>query len=303
MKGERRLDLRADRSVPNLITERARAKVNLTLEVLGRRPDGHHELNSLVAFADFGDTLTLRPAHQWRLTTTGPMSGAIIGGNIVDRAAAGVAAAWPMAATGEAHLEKLLPVFAGIGGGSADAAAALRALRRLNAGIPGEADVNWTALARRLGADVPVCLASSLSRMQGIGERVQMFSTRHTLAAVLVNPGVAVSTAAVFAELAAPALGNVQLNQPFHEPATTVDLLALVSASSNDLETPAIRVVPAIGEVLGRLAATRDCQLARMSGSGPTCFGLYETEAAAEAAAREIAEVSPDWWVRATLFS
>ena len=288
---------------PVPITEIARAKVNLTLEVLGKRPDGYHELRSLVAFADFGDTLTLQPADRWSLTTTGPTSSTIAGGNIVDRAAAAVAAAWPDAKTGSAHLEKVLPVFAGIGGGSADAAACLRALIRLNADTPGGAEIDWMALARGLGADLPVCLGSGLSLMQGTGERVQMLRQRQALCAVLINPGIAVSTASVFAELAAPPIRQSAASDQFREPATPADLLSLIQAGRNDLEAPAMRVAPVIGDVLKTLAATPGCQLARMSGSGSTCFGLYETVAEAEAAVLEIAANRPEWWVRGTILS
>ena len=285
------------------ITEIARAKVNLTLEVLGKRPDGYHELCSLVAFADFGDTLTLQPAERWSLATAGPTSSAIAGGNIVDRAAIAVAAAWPNAKTGAALLEKILPVFAGVGGGSADAAACLRALKRLNADTLGAAEIDWRALARSLGADVPVCLGSGLSLMQGTGERVQMLRQRHALCAVLINPRAAVSTASVFADLAAPPLQQDAATIQFQEPATLADLLCLVQVGRNDLEASAMRVAPIIGDVLKILAATPGCQLARMSGSGSTCFGLYETATAAEAAASEIAANRPEWWVRGTILS
>ncbi len=285
------------------ITELARAKVNLTLDVLGKRSDGYHELRSLVAFADFGDSLTLCPADAWNLTCTGLTASKIAGANIVERAALAFAQAWPGAHTGRATLEKHLPVAAGIGGGSADAAATLRALRRLNADIAGGADIDWTTLARSLGADVPVCLESRMSLMRGIGERVQTFSQRHALPAVLVNPGVAVATAAVFAELGAGPLGQPASTIPIQEPAATDDLLALIRGRGNDLEVPARRIAPVIGEVCAALAATAGCQLARMSGSGATCFGLYRTTSAAEAAARAIASDRPDWWVRQTILS
>ena len=284
------------------IQELAPAKVNLTLEVLGKRADGYHELASLVAFADVGDHLSLHPDDHWSLTCKGPTAAAIAGGNIVERAAAAFASAWSGARTGRAELEKHLPVFAGIGGGSADAAATLRALRRLNAGTPGGAAIDWIALARNLGADVPVCLGSRMSHMGGTGERVRMFLKPHALAAVLVNPGVAVATAAVFRELAAPAL-IVRPTVDFDEPATTDDLLAQIQAGRNDLEGPARRIAPVIGEVCAAIASTAGCQLARMSGSGSTCFGLYETATAAEAAAREIVGKRPEWWVRATALS
>ncbi len=290
-------------AAPKLIEELARAKVNLTLEVSGKRPDGYHELSSLVAFADVGDRLLVTPADVWSLSCSGPMALAIDGPNIVDRTAAAFAKAWPGARTGHCTLHKALPVFAGIGGGSADAAAALRALQQLNTATPGGAEIDWLALARSLGADVPVCLGSQLSLMQGAGERVQMFGRPHALAAVLVNPGVAVSTAAVFSQLAAPPVDPARGMERCQEPATTGALLAMIQASRNDLEAPAIRLAPVIGEVLASLAATPGCQHARMSGSGSTCFGLFDTATAAAAAADEIANDRPDWWVRATVLS
>ena len=290
-------------ATPKPIEELARAKVNLTLEVRGKRPDGYHELSSLVAFADVGDRLVVTAADAWSFTSSGPTARAIDSPNIVDRAAAAFAEAWPGAHAACCSLHKVLPVFAGIGGGSADAAAALRALRRLNAERPGGEHIDWIALARSLGADVPVCLGSRLSLMQGTGERVQMFGRPHKLAAVLVNPGVAVSTADVFRALAAKPIALPVGSTPWREPATTDDLLAAIRASRNDLEGPARGIAPVIGEVLASLTATAGFQLARMSGSGATCFGLYETVTAAVAAARGIAEKRPDWWVRATVLS
>ncbi len=285
------------------IHELAPAKVNLTLEVLGKRPDGFHELSSLVTFADFGDRFSLTPGEAWGLSCSGPMAGAISGANIVDLAAKALRQLWPQARLGHGELYKVLPVFAGIGGGSADAAAALRALRRLNAQIPGSVAIDWAGLARSLGADVPVCLVSQLSLMQGIGERIQTLARRHALPAVLVNPGVALSTAAVFAELAAAPLLAYDGTSPFREPATTAQLRQLILASRNDLEAPAFRLAPVIGEVCAALTATQGCTLTRMSGSGPTCFGIYDTPTAAAAAAHQLSRQWPDWWVRATILS
>jgi 4-diphosphocytidyl-2-C-methyl-D-erythritol kinase len=285
------------------VYELARAKVNLTLEVLGKRSDGYHELSSLVGFADLGDTLTLMHGKTWKLTCSGPTALAIEGRNIVDLAAAAVASRWPQMRTGHVELFKLLPVFAGIGGGSANAAAALRALRRFNVDHVGADDADWLAIAQKLGADVPVCMVSRLAAMRGIGEQLDVFETRHELPAVLVNPAFPVPTAAVFAEFAARPLPAGFASQPIQEPASTDELLQAVMSSRNDLEAPAIRLAPIIGDVLASLTATSGCQLARMSGSGSTCFGLYETTTSAEAAAEEIARKWPAWWVRATVLS
>lgn len=283
------------------ISEIARAKVNLTLEVLGRRADGYHQLASLVAFAGISDEFELVEASSWRLRCRGPMSGAIVGDNLVDRAARAVQSAWPSAATGHAELLKVLPVAAGIGGGSSDAAAALRALRRLNAATPGAPD--WLLLARQLGADVPVCLANCLAFVRGVGEQIDPIDIQVVLPAVLVNPGVTLSTASVFADLAAPPL------QPEADDAATPEfrdashLLDWVSAGRNDLEAPALRLAPAVGRVRAALLASPGCRLTRLSGSGPTCFGLFETDMLAQAGASSIAHAHPDWWVRATVLS
>ena len=279
------------------IAERARAKVNLTLEVLGRRRDGYHELASLVVFADLGDELRLTPAPAWRLTVAGPMARAIVGPNLIDKASDSVRAAWSAAATGHLHLLKSLPVAAGIGGGSADAAAALRALRRLNAGRAGAPD--WLALARGLGADVPVCFAGKLTMMRGLGERLDAIELAVRIPAVLVNPATPLLTARVFADLAAPPLRDVQTQLPDFK--SEEDLLAWVIAGRNDLEPPALRLAPIIGRVRAALQSARGCRLARLSGSGPTCFGLFASSESARAAAETIARVEPDWWVRATV--
>ena len=285
------------------IEELAPAKVNLTLAVLGRRADGFHELRSLVAFADFGDRFQLDAADRWSLKCYGPTAGAIASVNIVDRVAAAIAREWPDAVLARGALLKELPVFAGIGGGSADAAAAIRAFRRLHTKYAVGAGVDWAAIACSLGADIPVCLASRMSLMQGIGERVEILERRHELPAVLINPGVSLPTARVFAELAAPMFQGSGEPGPFREPTDTAQLLQLVIAGRNDLEPTALRLVPAIGRVRAALDARDGCLLARMSGSGPTCFGLYDTIAAAEAAARSIAKEWPDWWVRSTVLS
>ena len=281
-----------------VITELARAKVNLTLEVLGRRPDGYHELVSLVAFAGLGDRLELSPAGDWSLSCEGPAAKGIEGDNLAGQAAAAVRVAWPDAAMGHLHLFKSLPVAAGLGGGSADAAAALRALRRLNEGRAGAPD--WLALARQLGADVPVCFIGKLAVMRGLGERIDAVNFNVALPAVLVNPGTPLATARVFGDLAAqPLSGNAQL-AGIPEFGDTASLLAWILAGRNDLEAPALRLAPSVGRVRAALQAQPDCRVARLSGSGPTCFGLFETPQAARAAAEAIAREQPDWWVQAT---
>ena len=271
----------------------AAAKVNLTLHVLGRRTDGYHELDSLVAFADVGDRLWLDPGQPAGCTTTGPFARAVDGENLVEKTLRLVASKWPEARLGHVTLEKNLPVAAGIGGGSADAAATLRALQLANPGLSAPAD--WQAIAKAIGADVPVCLVSRFSRMQGLGERVTELPSIAPLPAVLVNPRVPLATAAVFKALAAPPLAD------FDEvPVIARDAVALAASGRNDLEPVAAALQPAIIAVRSALLASQGCQLARLSGSGPTCFGLFGSAAEAAAAAGLISNSNPGWWVANT---
>lgn len=282
-----------------VVTETARAKVNLTLRVLGRRADGFHELESLVAFTDIGDEITLQVGASPGVTVSGPYATAIDGENIAVRALEALAEAVPSLALGSVHVEKRLPVAAGIGGGSADAAAVLRAVGRANPGL-GFA-VDWTALAASLGADVPVCLASKAQLMWGIGREIAPVPALPPVPAVLVNPGLPLATAAVFGALGAPPaparLAPPSLPGPFPDLAAVA---AYINAHGNDLEPAAKALCPAIGAVLAALAGMPGALLVRMSGSGPTCFALFETAKAAEMAARRIRADEPTWWAVAT---
>lgn len=267
----------------------APAKVNLALHVTGRRADGYHLLDSLVAFAPVGDRLRLHPAEAMRLRVHGPEAAGVPedGTNLVLRAAE-VLGPGPAAAI---ELEKCLPAASGIGGGSSDAAAALRGLAWLRGqGVAAQG-------LERLGADVPMCLDPRPARTRGIGEDLTPVSLPD-LPAVLVNPRVEVSTPAVFKALA------VKENPALPEIPTFVDRLSCLgwlAAQRNDLEVPAMRLAPAIAQVLAVLGASAGCHFARMSGSGATCFGLYETAGDATAAAAEIAAAHPDWWVASGL--
>jgi 4-diphosphocytidyl-2-C-methyl-D-erythritol kinase len=308
----------------------ARAKVNLTLEIQGKRADGYHELESLVAFTRFGDAVTMAAGRPFRLELSGPFASVIEGDNLIQKAAALYAAARGEAgeiaggphgdeatliasaggaersaqATGSAsrpsggfRLDKQIPVAAGVGGGSADAAAALRLL----AGSPhGAARAALLPLAAQLGADVPVCLLSQPALMAGIGERLMPLATFPCVPIVLVNPRLPLATAAVFRELSAAPLepGLVPPDPPAL--ADIDDVIAYASARSNDLQAPAQRLLPVIAAVLERLAASPGARLARLSGSGPTCFALFSTQGEAEAAATQIASDAPQWWVKAT---
>ncbi len=281
------------------VTELARAKVNLTLRVLGRRLDGYHELQSLVAFADIGDEVTLHVGARRGVTASGPYASAIDGENIAVRALRRLAETAPALALGSVHIEKRLPVAAGIGGGSADAAAVLRAVRRANPGLASEVD--WLAVAASLGADVPVCLANTAHLMWGIGREMASVPSLPALPAVLVNPGAPLATAAVFGALGAPPAPETI--RPPDVPGPFPDMRSVAAyllASGNDLEPVAGELCPAIGAVLAALSAEPGAVVARMSGSGATCFGLFETPAAAEAAARRLSALNPAWWAVGT---
>lgn len=269
------------------VHEAAPAKINLALHITGHRSDGYHLLDSLVVFADAGDAVCVRRADAVSLTVTGPMAEGVPEGadNAVLRAAA------LMGVTATITLEKHLPTAAGIGGGSSDAAACLRALARL-------AGVALPAEALSLGADVPVCLLARAARMRAIGEDVEPVGGLPVLDAVLVNPRLPVATQHVFARLARR--DNPAMPDALPRCRDTVDCARWLAVQRNDLEAPARAICPQIGGVLERLRRAEDCALARMSGSGATCFGLYPDSATARRAAARIAAERPDWWVVAT---
>jgi 4-diphosphocytidyl-2-C-methyl-D-erythritol kinase len=283
---------------------RARAKINLSLHVLGRRADGYHALESLVAFAGVGDTLSLAPDQPLSLSISGPMAAglAVSDDNLVLRAARALAEAAPGVRSGAFHLVKRLPVASGIGGGSADAAAALRLLARLN-GLRDD-DPRLFSVARQIGADVPVCLLSRPVWMRGVGDELQP-ACLPRLFALLVNPGVAVSTAEVFGALGLahgarfPAPAGEAPRGAFDGDAPA--LIAGLAHLRNDLEAPALRLAPVIGEVLQAAQALPGCRLARMSGSGATCFALFDDCRASAAAGKRLARAHPDWWIRPTV--
>jgi len=288
------------------LVERAPAKINLSLDVLGRRGDGYHELTSLVAFArDVADVIRIAPRAPDDLRLTGPFAGSLSGDNLISNAVALLAAMAPDIRLGTITLEKNLPVAGGIGGGSADAAAVLRIARRL---APVQlADGDWLALARKLGADVPVCFVNKGSFMTGIGERLRDLDYPLQLSAVLVNPQVPVpanKTAEVFQALSAPPRPP-DATVPDGEPVlrNRSQLMRYIQSSGNSLQAPAIRLMPVIADVMAELAATAGCQVARLSGAGPTCFGLFDEADEAREAAGDIARRRPDWWVRATQLS
>lgn len=274
----------------------APAKVNLFLHIIGRRRDGFHVLESLVGFAGCGDNLELEPDRPLTLIVEGPFAGALAeeDDNLVLRAARAFTLAFPEAVSGQFRLIKNLPVASGIGGGSSDAATALRLLADAN-GITLDAP-ELLRIAASLGADVPVCLDPHPRLMRGIGHELGPKLDFTPIPALFVNPMVAVETRAVFAKLGLQPGDRFEYAGPAAQ-ASGDPVATLAATTRNDLEEAAIRLAPVISLVLDELRARHGCRLARMSGSGATCFALFEDAAAATAAREEILAVSKGWWV------
>ncbi|MDX2288316.1 MAG: 4-(cytidine 5'-diphospho)-2-C-methyl-D-erythritol kinase [Hyphomicrobiaceae bacterium] len=281
------------------ITERARAKVNLTLRVLGRRPDGYHEVESLVAFADAADEVAFEPGLPPVVTVSGPYADDIVGLNIAAATLAELANVEPRLTLGSVHIIKNLPVAAGIGGGSANAAAVLRAVRQANPARARQTD--WEAVARKLGADVPVCLLDRAVIMRGLGERLEPISLP-ALPAVLVNAMAQVpadKTARVFKALAAAPLSDSPAQHGPTVPAfrQAADVTAFMRQAGNDLAAASETIVPQLADVLHALGTETRALATTMSGAGPTCVALFSTDAEASAAAAALAIAHPGWWV------
>jgi len=273
------------------ITDTAHAKVNLTLHVTGQRDDGYHLLDSLVMFTSLGDEISVTPADELNLTINGPFADELSADddNLVLRAAR----SFGHSAGAIITLTKTLPVASGIGGGSADAAATLRALSQLW-GLP----LPDAATQLALGADVPVCMSPELTRMAGVGEDIARLGPAPMLDILLINPGVAVSTPTVFSGLARKT--NPAMPDTMPDPFDTDDWVAWLARQRNDLAAPARATSPVINTVLSELTASEGCQLARMSGSGATCFAIFEDAETRDATAAKIRKVHPDWWVATT---
>jgi len=287
------------------LREFAPAKVNLSLEIPGRRADGYHEIVSLVVFADVGDTLTFHPGdtRDVVLDTTGPFAAAIDGDNLIARAATAFLERAPQACGGRFMLDKRLPVAGGIGGGSADAAAAVRLLAAANA----EAiDPAWRELLlpdlASLGADIPVCLQARSTWVRGLGERLSVLESLPELPAVLVNPGVQLPTRDVFARLGAAMVSDQDADEAALPDAfaDVAGLIGYLHHHPNDLEAAARQLAPTVGDVLAALRSHRTCLLARLSGSGPTCYGLFASNDHAVEVAGDLSRRYPDWWVAST---
>jgi 4-diphosphocytidyl-2-C-methyl-D-erythritol kinase len=281
----------------------------LTLRVVGRRVDGYHDLESVVAFADCADRLSFMPGAPLNLRTIGPLAQACgeTVDNLVFKAAQLLGQRVADLKLGEFTLDKVLPVAAGIGGGSADAAAALRLLARLN-GLAID-DERVIEVARLVGADVPVCLTSRACVVTGIGETLLPLSLPK-MPCVMVNPRVPVATKDVFGalglrngELLVGAADVIEAPGWPEAGASLEDWVEALAAGCNDLDAPATRIQPVIGEVLSALSATNGAWLARMSGSGATCFAIFENTAEAQRAAQKVQLDHPRWWVHAGVLS
>jgi len=271
----------------------ARAKINLYLHVVGKRPDGYHLLDSLVVFAETGDAIMVAPADDLSLKIDGPFAGKLAADadNLVLRAARGLRDLSGVTAGAAITLTKNLPVASGIGGGSADAATTLQALIALWQIAPDRAALDQLALS--LGADVPVCLAGQASFMGGVGEEIAPAGALPPAHLLLVNPNIATPTPAVFrartGRFSAPGRWK-------DTPQSAQALAAVLQSRGNDLTAAAIVVTPAIGAVLAAIGQTESCLLARLSGSGATCFGIYARAEEAEAARRAVLADNPNWW-------
>lgn len=260
----------------------ARAKVNLCLHVTGQRADGLHELESLVVFPDIGDQLTFTKADDLELTIDGPFSAGLSSNNLI------FSAAKMIGVSGHFHLTKNLPIASGIGGGSADAAAAIRLIMQAF-----DLPTPDTKMLMPLGADIPVCMQNASAMMSGVGETVHPVNLP-PFGIVLVNAGVQVSTAAVFSELKFKSNPPMDDLLPF---STSQELFDFLRMQRNDLETPAVETCPMIADVLAALKSDENCAVVRMSGSGGTCFGLFENAALAKKAALQLRENNRNWWV------
>lgn len=266
--------------------ETAYAKINLALHVRERRHDGYHTIETLFAFAEDGDRLSASESDTLRLEVEGPFASALEGGNLVLRAAEALRARFGIEKGAALVLDKRLPVASGIGGGSADAAAALRLLTRFWGLNPPEAEL--VEIAATLGADVPACVRSEAAFGTGKGDELAKVEAEGLsgMPLLLVNPGIPVSTASVFKAWDGVDRGALSSASP----------LDAALQGRNDLEAAARSVAPAIGEVLAALGAMAGTVLARMSGSGATCFALFGSEAGRDRAAERIARERPDWW-------
>lgn len=298
---------------------KAQAKINLSLHIEGRRTDGYHELSGLVVFADIADQLDFtigceagipeEQQSQWSLKLDGPFADQLQGSsdltddNLILKAVRAYLQSGAQPTPGVFTLIKNLPIASGMGGGSSDAAATLKILQHFNPSPLAEEEL--LRLALKLGADVPMCLNLKAQMIGGIGEVSEPINDLEPLPAVLVNPGVDVETKAVFHELNALTLpaDYVTEHPQLPDVRSCKAVIDWLQSQRNDLQAPALRIAPVIADVIGELTGSQNCQLARISGSGATCFGLYDSEEAAEQAAVRIRVAKPEWWVVATMLN
>lgn len=287
------------RPTQTFVTVPAPAKINLYLHVTGKRADGYHELDSLIVFTALHDVITVAPHGSLTFHQRGPFGNSLIdepNNNLVLRAAHMLANLAGIPAKARIGLYKTLPIAAGLGGGSADAAAALHALCQLWLINPSEEEMD--ALALSLGADVPVCLKGLAAHVSGIGDLLNPLQLCPSpIAMVLINPNIPLSTKLVYGKLRGPYTPPQPLNIL---PNNIYELAYTLGQRTNDLATPARELCPIIDEVLEALTASEGCQLARLSGSGPSCFGLFTDTNKAETAASRISALKGDWWVKPT---
>ena len=278
----------------------APAKLNLYLHITGKQPDGYHLLDSLVAFTSIGDEVVLEPANEFSFTITGPMAGRLNDEpqdtNLVVRAARQLAAILNREPKFQLTLIKNLPVASGIGGGSSDAAAALR-LVAAHYNIASD-DPRVMAIAATLGSDIPSCLAMQSCYLCGTGAVTEPAPLLPATPVVLVNPNQTLPTPAVYKARQGDFTPAARLP---HAPTSSHELAEMLRSRSNDLTEAACNLRPVIRDVLAALAQTSNCMLTRMSGSGATCFGLFTTAEAAKHAAAQLAAQHPDWWVQASI--
>jgi 4-diphosphocytidyl-2-C-methyl-D-erythritol kinase len=280
------------------LTLAAAAKINLTLHITGRRDDGYHELDSLIGFTTVTDTLTLTPADDIRLHITGSEALGVEpdARNLAVRAARYIQTHLGVTSGVDIKLEKNIPVAAGLGGGSADAAAVISGCMTLW-GAPNSNPISDQTLAIELGADVPVCRYGHAARVTGIGDCVESLPQWPQASLVLANPRISLSTADVFKAFDGPIH---TADEARFEGKDFAALVAYLADRENSLTAPARIITPIIGDVLDQLGALPGCRLARMSGSGPTCFGLFETEDEANAGQENLRHSQQGWWVEAT---
>jgi 4-diphosphocytidyl-2-C-methyl-D-erythritol kinase len=277
-----------------VLRELAKAKINFYLHVTGKRPDNYHVLDSLVAFSDVGDKLEIIPADEITVTVTGPFAEVVPAkDNSVIKAAQALKTQFKVTHGAAITLHKNLPAGAGLGGGSADAAAALRLLSRFWKLKPTAPELHKISIG--LGADVPACLRSTTLYVGGIGETLESGPVMAGLPIVLVYPGKPLLTRDVF--MAHKAAFSSAPRHP-HAFAERNALIQFLQKNKNDLQSTAITLLPEIGKALDALKTEQGCQLARMTGSGSTCFGCFSDISEAQAAAQKIAEKNPSWWVK-----